>query len=86
MSHIKTLKISPTCFDHQLIIIRELFDPSYYHWLKYESSCVFMRQHTFIRFSCCTVWRSMSNSDINFHVLQQNVRYNFQVLQVHSGM
>jgi hypothetical protein len=27
MSHIKTLKITPTCFDHQLII-RELFDPS----------------------------------------------------------
>jgi hypothetical protein len=28
MSHIKTLKITPTCFDHQLIIIRELLDPS----------------------------------------------------------
>jgi hypothetical protein len=28
MSHIKTLKITPTCFDHQLINIRELFDPS----------------------------------------------------------
>jgi hypothetical protein len=27
MSQIKTLKISPTCFDHQIIIIRELFDP-----------------------------------------------------------
>jgi hypothetical protein len=27
MSHIETLKITPTCFDHQLIIIRELFDP-----------------------------------------------------------
>jgi hypothetical protein len=26
MSHTKTLKITPTCFDHQ-IIIRELFDP-----------------------------------------------------------
>jgi hypothetical protein len=26
MSHIKTLKITPTCFDHQLIIIREVFD------------------------------------------------------------
>jgi hypothetical protein len=24
MSHIKTLKITPTCFDHQLIIITEL--------------------------------------------------------------
>jgi hypothetical protein len=24
MSHIKTLKITPTCFDHQLIIIREV--------------------------------------------------------------
>jgi hypothetical protein len=24
MSHIKTLKITPTCFDRQLIIIREL--------------------------------------------------------------
>jgi hypothetical protein len=28
MSHIKTLKITPTCIDHQLIIIRELFDLS----------------------------------------------------------
>jgi hypothetical protein len=28
MSHIKTLKITPACFDHQLIIIRELFDPT----------------------------------------------------------
>jgi hypothetical protein len=27
MSHTKTLKITPTCFDHQTIIIRELFDP-----------------------------------------------------------
>jgi hypothetical protein len=27
MSHIKTLKITPTYFDHQLIIIRELSDP-----------------------------------------------------------
>jgi hypothetical protein len=27
MSHIKTLKITPTCFDHQMIIIMELFDP-----------------------------------------------------------
>jgi hypothetical protein len=27
MSHTETLKITPTCFDHQLIIIRELFDP-----------------------------------------------------------
>jgi hypothetical protein len=27
MSHIKTFKIIPTCFDHQLIIIRELFGP-----------------------------------------------------------
>jgi hypothetical protein len=27
MSHIKTLKITPTCFDHQMIIISELFDP-----------------------------------------------------------
>jgi hypothetical protein len=27
MPHIKTPKITPTCFDHQLIIIRELFDP-----------------------------------------------------------
>jgi hypothetical protein len=24
MSHIKTLKNTPTCFDHQLIIIKEL--------------------------------------------------------------
>jgi hypothetical protein len=28
MLHTKTLKITPTCFDHQMIIIRELFDPS----------------------------------------------------------
>jgi hypothetical protein len=28
MSHIKTLKITPTCFDQQLIIIRELSDAS----------------------------------------------------------
>jgi hypothetical protein len=27
MSHTKTLKITPTYFDHQMIIIRELFDP-----------------------------------------------------------
>jgi hypothetical protein len=27
ISHTKTLKITPTCFDHQMIIIRELFDP-----------------------------------------------------------
>jgi hypothetical protein len=28
MSRIKKLKITPTCFDHQMIIIRELLDPS----------------------------------------------------------
>jgi hypothetical protein len=27
MSHTKTLKITPTCFDYQMIIIRQLFDP-----------------------------------------------------------
>jgi hypothetical protein len=27
MLHIKTLKITPTCFDHQMIIIGEPFDP-----------------------------------------------------------
>jgi hypothetical protein len=27
MSHTKALKITPTCFDDQIIIIRELFDP-----------------------------------------------------------
>jgi hypothetical protein len=27
VSHIKTFKITPTCFDHQMIIIRELSDP-----------------------------------------------------------
>jgi hypothetical protein len=27
ISHSKTLKITPTCFDHQMIIVRELFDP-----------------------------------------------------------
>jgi hypothetical protein len=28
MSQIKTLKITPTCFNYQLITISELFDPS----------------------------------------------------------
>jgi predicted O-linked N-acetylglucosamine transferase (SPINDLY family) len=27
MSHTKTFKVTPTCFDRQMIIIRELFDP-----------------------------------------------------------
>jgi hypothetical protein len=27
MSDTKTFKITPTCFDHQMIIIRDLFDP-----------------------------------------------------------
>jgi hypothetical protein len=27
MSHTKTFKITPTCFDHQMIIIREPSDP-----------------------------------------------------------
>jgi hypothetical protein len=27
MSQSKTFKITPTCFDHRVIIIRELFDP-----------------------------------------------------------
>jgi predicted O-linked N-acetylglucosamine transferase (SPINDLY family) len=27
MSQTKTFKITPTCFDHQMIIIRELSDP-----------------------------------------------------------
>jgi hypothetical protein len=27
MSQTKTLKITPTCFHHQMIIMRELFDP-----------------------------------------------------------
>jgi hypothetical protein len=27
MSHSKTFKITPKCFDHQIIIIRELSDP-----------------------------------------------------------
>jgi hypothetical protein len=27
ISQTKTFKITPTCFDHQIIIIRELFDP-----------------------------------------------------------
>jgi hypothetical protein len=27
MSHTKTFKITPSCFDHQMIIIRELSDP-----------------------------------------------------------
>jgi hypothetical protein len=33
------------------------------HWLKYESSSVVMRQHTFIRFACCIVWRGMSTEN-----------------------
>jgi hypothetical protein len=60
MSHIKTFKITATCFDHQMIIIRELSDPGKNYWLKCESSSVFMRQHTFIRFACCIVQRGMS--------------------------
>jgi hypothetical protein len=28
MSHTKTFKITPTCFDHQMMIIRELSDPA----------------------------------------------------------
>jgi hypothetical protein len=60
MSYIKTLKIAPTCFDHQLIIIRELFDRGYNHWLKFEPSSMVMRQHTFIRFASFIVWRGMS--------------------------
>jgi hypothetical protein len=52
MSHTKTLKITPAFFDHQMIIIREIFYPGLNHWLKFESSCVVMRQHTFIRFEC----------------------------------
>jgi hypothetical protein len=28
MSHIKTIKLNPICFDHQMIIVRELFYPS----------------------------------------------------------
>jgi hypothetical protein len=27
MSHTETFQITPTCFDHQMIIIRELSDP-----------------------------------------------------------
>jgi disulfide bond formation protein DsbB len=27
LSHTKTFKITPTCFDHQMIIMRELSDP-----------------------------------------------------------
>jgi hypothetical protein len=27
MSHTKIFKITPTCFDHQIIIIKELSDP-----------------------------------------------------------
>jgi predicted O-linked N-acetylglucosamine transferase (SPINDLY family) len=27
MSQTKTFKITPTCFDHQMIIIKELSDP-----------------------------------------------------------
>jgi hypothetical protein len=60
MSHTKTFKITPTCFDHQMIIIRELFETGKNHWLKFESSIVVMRQHTVIRFACCIVRRGMS--------------------------
>jgi hypothetical protein len=34
-------------------------------WLKFESSCVVMRQHTVIRFACCIVWRGMSTAISN---------------------
>jgi hypothetical protein len=65
MSQTKTLKITPTCFDHQMIIIRELLDPGYNHWLKFESSSVVMRQDTFIRFACCIVWTQILISGYN---------------------
>jgi hypothetical protein len=65
MSHTKTFKITPTCFGHQMIIIRELFDRGQNHWLKFESSSVVMRQHTFIRFASRIVWRGMST--FGFH-------------------
>jgi hypothetical protein len=45
MSHIKTFKITPTCFDYQMIIISFLILVKN-HWLKFESSSVVMRQHT----------------------------------------
>jgi hypothetical protein len=60
MSRTKTLKIAPTYFDHQIIIIREIFYPGENNWLKFESSIVVMRQYSFIRFACCIVWRGMS--------------------------
>jgi hypothetical protein len=49
MTHTKTFYITPTYFDHQMIIIRELSDPGQNHWLKCESSSVVMRQHNHTR-------------------------------------
>jgi hypothetical protein len=62
MSHTKTFKITPTCFDHQMIIIREPSDPGQNDWLKFESSSVVMRQHTVIRFACCIMYLLRVNS------------------------
>jgi hypothetical protein len=75
MSHTKKLKITPTCFDHQMIVIRELFDPGKNHWLKFESSSVVMWQRTFIRFACCIVWRGMStNKCISWTIIYSELK------------
>jgi hypothetical protein len=65
MSHIKTLKITPTCFDYQLIIHHQ---GAYLILVKITSCMVnlVMRQLTFICFKCCLVWRGIStNSNDN---------------------
>jgi hypothetical protein len=36
ISQTKTFKITPKRFDHHMMIIRELSDPGYTHWLKSE--------------------------------------------------
>jgi hypothetical protein len=63
MSHIKTLKTTPTCFDHQLIITRELICSQLKTLsLKFDSSYVVnvvMRQQTCICFTCCLVCRGV---------------------------
>jgi multidrug transporter EmrE-like cation transporter len=72
MSHTKTFKITPSCFDHQMIIIGELSDPGYNHWLKCAFKCGYAAAygHSFCVLycadrhvdmsTCLTVWRGMS--------------------------
>jgi hypothetical protein len=54
MSHTKTFKITPSCFDHQMIIIGELSDPGYNHWLKCTFKCGYVAAyvHSFRMLYC----------------------------------